>query len=287
MSRLGRRGHVVTLVGCAAVCAFLTSGLVPAAGAAGLPHDDAPSILREIGDVGDGASVSTGEAEAFPEFDTRRTQESGVSVDQVRAADASGAELGALAAGLEGAWPEIYVQSEWRYDDYPNAQVVFSEEPPAAADQLLAAASFPIDVVVQDGGPDRCEAMEIVENMQDILTGDTDRTSIGSYDPLAGSYSVTVDGARPNEDVIASVEALAQSRPVHLEFGENASGAEPAYIGGEGGLYGCTAGFVVRNGPTFGISTANHCPVPGRTFSYLGSSFAWGGSLDRKYGDAE
>jgi hypothetical protein len=220
-------------------------------------------------------------------FDAERAQQRGVSVEQVRADDASGAELGALAATLEGDFPDLYVQSEWRYDEYPNAQIVLSEEAPGEVRQLIDTLSFPVDVVVSSDGPSRWEAMEIVEKMQSLLTVDSEGTSVGSYDPLTGIYTVTVEGPRPAEDILQQVYALAGNKTVELRFGDADVHAEPAYIGGEGGLYGCTAGFVVRNGPTFGISTANHCPVPQPTFSYLGSSFWWGGSLDRAYGDAE
>ncbi len=220
-------------------------------------------------------------------FDQSRAQERGVSVERVRADDQAGSELGALAATLEGDFPDLYIQSEWRSTSYPNAQIVLASEPPEAVRHMIETAPFPIDVVVASEGPDRWEAMAIVEEMQEALTADSDRTSVGSYDPLTRTYSLTVEGPRPDAGVLQHVTGLAAGQAINLEFGDDASRAEPAYFGGEGGFYGCTAGFVVRNGSTFGISTANHCPVPKATFTYMGVAFGWGGSLDRTYGDAQ
>jgi hypothetical protein len=290
VSRVARRSLLVMISGSVTACLALTvgfsssasavqqAGAIPDVPGQGASFDNAG--LRTAG----GSGIDEGIAAAF---DQRRAQERGVSVEQVRADDEAGAELGMLAAQLEGEFPDLYIQSEWRYTEYPNAQVVLASEPPEAVRHLIDTAPFPVGIVVASDGPDRWEAMEIVEEMQSALTADSGLTSVGSYDPLTGTYNLTVEGPRPDAGVLQQVTGLAGGQAINLEFGDDASRAEPAYVGGEGGFYGCTAGFVVRNGPTFGISTANHCPVPETTFTYKGVAFGWGGSLDRDYGDAQ
>lgn len=57
------------------------------------------------------------------------------------------------------------------------------------------------------------------------------------------------------------------------------------YRGGDP-IDGCTAGFVVRNGGTFGVSTAGHCSLPTNLY-YSDGYFTSGGHLNKSYGDAE
>jgi hypothetical protein len=241
--------------------------------------------------------VSAGELDipaAQLAFEQERAAARGMAVEAIRAEDRATHELGMLAGQLEGAYDDLYVQAEWRPEVEPHAQIVLHGDIHPEAQALIDAASFDIDISVSSG-PSRWQSAEITMSMIRAIAERGGIDAGGSFDPLDDVYTISYSGRQLGPEEEQEVTSLGNGNEVRLGY----LGAEPSagttYIGGNGIApfassptgWQCTAGFTVRNGATFGVATAEHCPVNRAAFRYQGVDFSYGGSLDPMKGDVE
>lgn len=196
-------------------------------------------------------------------------------------------ELAALATEFELRREASFVEARWSGAKSAGAEMIFCAEPSEEIRKEASALSFDVSLIMNAG---ICKpelqarligAMEVVDGNPQVDFAN------GGYDPVTGvlrvEYSAMEDISSMISDQLmssnvadATVE-LAYIGPDHV--------AEDQYRGGDN-IGGCTAGFVVRNGPTFGISTAGHCSLPTNLY-YSDGYFTSGGHLNKAYGDAQ
>ncbi|SDY49002.1 chymotrypsin family serine protease [Herbiconiux ginsengi] len=258
----------------------------PSAAVSSVGSGAAPAIAALPTPVTDPSEIVFSDEEL--KFQAERAEASGTTAEQVRADDVRALQFGQIAAQLESAYKGIYIQSAWRHDQTPQAQLVLAGEVPAGAWEIIKSAPFDIDVVETDG-PTLDESTAVIDQIVQGLRADGEVTLVtGNYDPLASTYAISYFGEQLDQSTALRTAQAETSEKVQITYeGAVPEGEGPQFFGGDPiNVAGCTAGFVIWNQlSTYGIATASHCPNLNGNFNYLDGLFSNGGTVNPAYGD--
>ena len=194
-------------------------------------------------------------------------------------------QLAKVATEFELAEDVGFVDAVWN-EDLGQGEFVFCREPSGENREQIASLPFPNEIYV-NGGWCADELTEIAYEVTETvgLIAGVEFANVG-YDAKTGAFKVTYGGIKEPAELSQTVSSiLAGKHEFVVEYaGSDVMGVDE-YRGGDP-IDGCTAGFVVRNGGTFGVSTAGHCSLPTNLY-YSDGYFTSGGHLNKSYGDAE
>lgn len=179
---------------------------------------------------------------------------------------------------VAGQNPESFLHAEWVPGERPYGVLSFKgESPPSVMDQV---AKLPVNIELVSGRDQNfTEFSDAVQKVYFALTDPVKRNAVTvEGDPALGVIIVSTfngEAEITEEELIAATNAAGQNQLVFDEvesFGEQIPGPESS-LGGRGWA-DCTAGFSVRRGTVYGMSTAHHCTSIGLTTPYQGTSMA-------------
>lgn len=249
-------------------------------------EDPIPNVAAEAGlEFTVAPEVGTALSEAEDAFLEQEAMDRGLTLDQVKAERELNGQFGVLATELESDFPDYYVQAEWRRDEVPQAVLVLRGPLPSELLARIEAASMEVKIV-HSTSPSVEEATEALRTAMEALAARSEVIdAAGSFDPLTGDMTIEYSGIKLPPEAEAALRAdLPLGEQITYRHAGTESIATDDYVGGNP-LGGCTAGFAVRSGNTFGVSTAGHCSL-NTNYYYMDGFFTHGGFLNKSYGDA-
>lgn len=262
----------------------LILGLVASGGAA---HGEAESKILS---TARSATADDGSADSDPlvQFLTRSAVAAGVSPEVEILKNEQIMQLATLATEFELRGEESFVEARWSDVPETGAEMIFCAEPSERIRDEVSALPFEVSVVMNGGICKVDLQARLIGAMDAVDANPQVDFANGGYDPITGVVEIEYSAA---EDLSTTLsQALYASTSYYggtfeLTYIGPDRVAEDQYRGGDS-IGGCTAGFVIRNGPTFGISTAGHCSLSTNLY-YSDGFFTSGGNLNKVYGDAQ
>ncbi|MCS5497411.1 hypothetical protein NY547_09200 [Cnuibacter physcomitrellae] len=235
------------LAAAAVILALSTSAAYSAR--SGVTPDGVPAPVNVTASVTDASDITFSDEEL--KFQGERAEAAGTTAERVQADDVRALQLGQIAAQLESGYEGLFVQSAWRQDHTPQAQLVLTGGVPAGAWEIIKSAPFEIDVVDTDG-PTLNESTTALDQIIQGLRASGDVSLVtGDYDPIASVYSVSYFGERLDESAAMRTARAVTSEEVEITYvGALSEGEGPQLFGGDPiHVAGSTAGSVVWAGP--------------------------------------
>lgn len=118
-------------------------------------------------------------------------------------------QLSAVATQIDVKFPGLLMQSEWRHDAVPNAQLVLHSPVPEEAFAVIEAAPIEIAVVEFDG-PSTDESNAVAEQIVGLLRKANVAGEIaGGFDLATRTYSVSYSGGELDKSTAAEILKIA------------------------------------------------------------------------------